>query len=270
MVSVASLNGGIATAFPSTLTFTPANYNVPQPVNVMGTQDIDLLDESIGITLMAPGIPTATVSADVRDDDMQRIIVDVANLDVNEGDSQFVYVSLAFQPVGTVFVNVGTNNTQAAPTPMMLQFDPVNYATPQPVQVFALSDPDFDFAEATLTFSGAGAMTPQTVLVTLVEPDIIEQPAFAAAYVCHGLQTPLRVRLHGRPTRPLRLDIQTTSQLSATPTSLNFDSSNWFTYQTVTVTGQNPGTGQLTVRSPNLFSKGAQIDVRPQPCVMMP
>ena len=52
-----------------TLTYTAANYNVPQTVTVAGVQDANPTDENATVACTGAGIPTATVAVTVTDDD---------------------------------------------------------------------------------------------------------------------------------------------------------------------------------------------------------
>ena len=69
-VSVSSANSAKATATPATLTFTPANYATPQTVTVGGVNDGDVNNESVDVTLSAPGLVSRTVAVTVIDDDI--------------------------------------------------------------------------------------------------------------------------------------------------------------------------------------------------------
>ena len=69
-VSVSSADSAKATATPATLTFTPANYATPQTVTVGGVNDADVNNESVDVTLSAPGLVSRTVAVTVIDDDI--------------------------------------------------------------------------------------------------------------------------------------------------------------------------------------------------------
>jgi hypothetical protein len=69
VVTVSSSDAGAVSAEPSTLTFTPANYATQQTVTVTGVQDADAANEAVTVTLTAPNLPNATVTANVTDDD---------------------------------------------------------------------------------------------------------------------------------------------------------------------------------------------------------
>ena len=69
-VSVSSGDSGSVGVSPSSLTFTPANWNVSQTVVVSGFQDADTADEVVTVSVTSPGIPTGFVSVLVTDDDV--------------------------------------------------------------------------------------------------------------------------------------------------------------------------------------------------------
>src|SRR5204863_3476680 len=81
VVSVASMDTAIATAAPSTLTFTTSNWNTAQPVTVTGAPDADTSNNSTLLILdpALSGVPTHTVAINVTDDDILAIDATPAN-----------------------------------------------------------------------------------------------------------------------------------------------------------------------------------------------
>ena len=72
--------------------------------------------ENVTVTVSAPGIPDATIMVTVIDDDMQRIVADVQNLTVTEGQAGNINVQLANAPPANVTVNVTASNPAAGLT----------------------------------------------------------------------------------------------------------------------------------------------------------
>lgn len=68
-IQLTSSDPGAANVTPIALTFTPASFATPQQVTVVAPQDGDLNDEFVQIMLVSPGVPTATVTVDVVDND---------------------------------------------------------------------------------------------------------------------------------------------------------------------------------------------------------
>ena len=60
---------GIWAMPPVLLTFTPANWNIPQRLTIMSPEDTDTVDDHLTITISAPGYASATVTATQSDND---------------------------------------------------------------------------------------------------------------------------------------------------------------------------------------------------------
>jgi len=58
------------TASPTTITFTPANWNVPRTVTLSAAQDADKINGSATISVSATGMSTRTLAATELDDDL--------------------------------------------------------------------------------------------------------------------------------------------------------------------------------------------------------
>lgn len=78
VVITLSLTGGAAATLDRTsLTFTPTNWNVAQRVAVRGVNNQTVEeDRSVVVTLMSPSLPTKTVTALVRNDDVASLAAD--------------------------------------------------------------------------------------------------------------------------------------------------------------------------------------------------
>lgn len=70
--------------FTSTLIFTPGNYGADQTATVTPVDDNDTRNENTTVTLTAGGVPDATVSVSVADDDVQAHVLSTTALTVIE------------------------------------------------------------------------------------------------------------------------------------------------------------------------------------------
>jgi hypothetical protein len=77
------------TASPAQLTFTPANWDVPQTVTVSAAQDADAADGAAAFLLQSAGLGTTTVTATEADDDVTTptivMLADAADAHVRDG-----------------------------------------------------------------------------------------------------------------------------------------------------------------------------------------
>jgi len=191
-LSVTSDDTGEVTVSPIWLTFTPADWNLPQTVTLTGVDDawIDgsqssdvavtvdsdtsdfhfaYLAESIGVTTM--------------DDDVAGFTVSPAAVIVSEGGTSDEFaVVLTARPNADVVLNVSSADAgEATVSPGVLTFAPEAWNVPQTVTVTGVDDPDRDGSQVTAVtvgveaagsdgqFSGVGS---QTVSVTTIDDDM--------------------------------------------------------------------------------------------------
>jgi hypothetical protein len=179
-VTVASLDGNVATATPGTLTFTPQNYNVPamHQVTVTGTNDNNLATNSTSIRLHEPTLVDVLVPVSVPDDDTQQLVVSPTMLTVPEGMTGTFNVSLKFDPGTTVTVNLANTNQTSLPiNKTSITFTGGangSWSTPSPVTVSPPVDNNAVSETATVTISGGGAPTPVTVALTAMDATVVQ------------------------------------------------------------------------------------------------
>ena len=57
------------TVAPQQITFTPADFPIPQALTLSGLEDLDDADETLRLVLVSSIVPTTTISVTVVDDD---------------------------------------------------------------------------------------------------------------------------------------------------------------------------------------------------------
>jgi hypothetical protein len=140
-VTVSSSNAGVATASPSTLTFTAENFGTPQTVTVTPVHDANTVTDVASIKLLATGITGQGVSVTVTNVDRQAIVALPQALTVEEGGTSNFAVKLAFDPIDTVTVLLVSSDTTAVTVaPDSLTFTSANYSTPQSITVTGVVD----------------------------------------------------------------------------------------------------------------------------------
>lgn len=143
------------TADVAELVFTPADWDVPQSVNVGAVDDALVEGPHVGTIMhiitsadlefgaaVAPALNVAITDNDSGDVSISPQALTVAEGPTGVGTTASYQVVLATQPTATVAISVSAglqtlvNGTDA----LLLQFDETNWSTPQPVTVAAVDD----------------------------------------------------------------------------------------------------------------------------------
>jgi hypothetical protein len=234
--------GGVSIS-PTTLTFTAANYNVPQTVTVTGAQDDDVEDESLEISVFSEGLADATVSVTVTDDDTLNIAVEPGTVTVTEGDDgESFEVTLTQQPSDNVTITVTSSDPDAASVSAAeLTFTPDNWDEAQTVTVTGEQDVDVADESVTVTLSAEG-LTDIEVAVTVNDDDtlaIVVDPT-DLDLTEGGEAGTLEVTLSHMPGDDVAVNVVSsdTGAVIVSPTTLTFTPDNYDTAQEVTVTGE--------------------------------
>ncbi|MDX2091333.1 MAG: hypothetical protein SFX73_25970 [Kofleriaceae bacterium] len=240
-VDVASALTSVATVSPATLTFTTANWNVGQTVTATAPADDDVANNTTTISLTATGLATRNIATTVTDDDTQAIVTTPASaITVTEGMTGTIGVKLAFRPAADVTVTTSSLAPAAATVaPATLTFTPANYATAQNVTVTGVQDANATDNTATIRVEAAALGLTKDVAATIDDDDTLAiETNMATVAVTEGATATFQVRLTAQPTAATTVAIATGDSTSVTATtSLTFSTSNYNTYQTVTVTG---------------------------------
>ncbi|MFH6603151.1 gliding motility-associated C-terminal domain-containing protein [Maribacter algicola] len=260
VLDVASSDTAEATAGPTPLTFTPANWNTPQTVTVTGINDDIYRDDTATISVTVDDVNTVgalegldekTVAITLTNDDTAAYTVSETTLTMNEnaGTDTFTVV-LDSEPTNDVVFDVSSDDTnEATVSAAQLTFTSANWDTPQTVTVTGVDD-DIDRGDSatiTIAVNGAGsddsfdALADQSVAITLTDDDTAAYTVSETALTIDenaGTDT-FTVVLDTQPTSNVAFDISSDDNNEATVSAaqLTFTSANWDTPQTVTVTG---------------------------------
>lgn len=147
-VTVTVTGDAQASISPTTLTFTSANWNTAQTVTVTAVDDGTAEGAHTGsITHSASGggydaVSIASVTANITDNDAPGIDTDTSGFsDITEGSSSSYTVVLLTQPASDVVISLINNaQTDATVSPVSLEFTSANWNTPQTVTVTAIND----------------------------------------------------------------------------------------------------------------------------------
>ena len=244
------------TASPTTLTFTPDDWNTPQTVTLAASHDADGVDGVAVITHAATSgdagydaIAIANVTVTELDDD-RAVTLSASNVSVPEGGTASYTVVLATQPTADVRIAVGRRGDDADLTasPASLTFTPATWNTPQTVTLAAARDGDGLDGTAAFTHTAASddagydAIAIAEVTATELDADAtrVNVPASSVS-VSEGGTASYTVVLARQPTADVtvtvgnRGDAADDADLTASPTTLTFTPATWDTPQTVTV-----------------------------------
>ena len=255
----------------TSLTFTTANWAMPQTVTVSGVRDDDGADDhaslvhtSTSAELGYEGLE-ARVAVVARDANPPGVTVSVSQLRVAEGATNSYDLVLDSRPGADVTISVQVaagGDTDITARPQQLTFTPANWNTAQLVEVAADADEDAIAGSATLEHAAASedgdyaGVAIDPVAVTEIDddaPDVMVSPT--QLHVIEGSQAALTVALNTRPAAEVRIGLQLAAggdaDLALLDTALVFTPGNWDTPQTARVSAAEDAdarVGRATVR----------------------
>ena len=266
VISVTKTGSPDVTVSPATLTFTTSNWSTAQTVTVAAAQDADAVNDAASIThaVVAASsadeydlVTVAGVRVTVTENDTAGVTVSASTLTVAEGNSSTYTVVLDAQPASDVVITVSSDNsdvtadTDAATSgnQTTLTFTSSNWDTAQTVTVSAAQDADAAndaaaIAHAVVAASSANefdAVTIAGVAVTVTDDDTVTIGSVAVSEttltVAEGASATYTVRLNTQPTSNVVISVTRTgsTDVTASPATLTFTTSNWSTAKTVTV-----------------------------------
>lgn len=182
-VTVTVLNNGadpdVRVDSGATLTFTPANWDVPQAVVLLGALDFDTTDDQTTLAVESAGLTPVSVDVSVRDLNAQSIIVDATTVEVIEGQSGMFGVSLSDIPDLPIQVTASSTSTQIfIAGGEMLTFTENNYSAPQQVVFATFEDADANNETADIVISSLEA-APRVVHIRIRDNDT-SSPSFTS------------------------------------------------------------------------------------------
>ncbi|MCR9143249.1 MAG: DUF1554 domain-containing protein [bacterium] len=277
IVDIVSGDAGEGSVAPASLTFSSANWNVPQRVTVTGVDDglndgtqNFTISASVNVGTVAPayaGLPiTDTVAVSNSDNDTPGITVTPAAtpmLTTEAAVTSSYTVVLDSEPTANVSISmISSDTTEGTIAPAALTFTagvcpgPGNWCTPQTVTVTGVNDDLADtdqsytisFAAATSVDTDYAGLTPATLTALNSDndtPGVTVTPTTGLITTENATTATFTVVLTSQPTGNvvIPLSSDTTAEATVSPASLTFTAGvcpgpgNWCTPQTVTVTG---------------------------------
>ncbi len=254
-ITVAGADATEATVSPATLIFSATgDWGAAQTVTVTSVEDADVDNESFNLTHTATSSDaaynTVTISpvavTVVDDNEAVGVSVSSTTLAVNEGATIAYTIRLNTQPSAGVTVTPQTDDAGAATvSPATLTFTMGDWNTAQTVTVTGVEDADANNESVTLTHTATSSdtayntVTIDAVAVTVNDDETagvsVSSTTLAVSEADSGTYT---LMLTNQPTAAVTITVAVADATEATvsPTTLTFDTDDWNTVQTVTVT----------------------------------
>ena len=235
-----------------TVTFVPADWNLPHQIKVTAKDDPDFDDESETLTLTASGGSydgvSKTVPVHITDNDKNGLMIGERSVTVvEEGPSKTIQVRLKAQPSDEVTVTItaspGADGEQDLEFPMTLTFTSSDWDQDQNVSVRAVHDDDFLNEEEVLTLTPSAGPS-ETVTVTILDNDQpgLEVTPLALEVEEDGNPATFQVSLDGEPAEEVTVTITVDAGPDGEqdlnpvdPVSWTFTPEEWNREQTVSV-----------------------------------
>jgi len=257
-INISSTDTQEGTVAPTSLTFTPTNWDSAQTVTVTGVDDfIDDGDTGYTITIEASSSDTTynalspyNVSVTNSDNDSANVTINPTGLTTSEAGTQQTFtVVLNTQPTADVTIALLSSDPQEGTIlPQNLTFTNLNWNTLQEVTITPLND-DIDDGDLSYTIitslSSSDAkyspLDPTDVSVTNTDDDtagISVNPTAELTTSEQGAQDTFTVVLGSEPTGDVTITINPdATEGTVFPENPIFTPADWDTPQTITVTG---------------------------------
>ena len=260
-VAISSEDTGEGAVSPSSMTFTPSNWNSNQTVTVTGVDDSST-DGTVTYNIVlnpasgdAPynALSNVEVSVTTTDNDQPGLSTGTVTGQATEagGTSTFT-VKLNTQPSANVTIAISSEDTgEGTVSPTTMTFTSSNWNSNQTITVTGQDD---GLNDGTVTYNivlnpassgdsnynGLGNVSVAVTTTDDDEPGIVTGAVTGQATEAGGAST-FTVKLASQPTASVTIAVsgQDGGEGAPTPTSMTFTTANWNSNQTVTVTGQN-------------------------------
>ncbi len=247
-LSLAKTNSDIILR-PTSLTFTASDYSTAQSVSVAAAEDADTADDSDTITLSAAGgidAPDVTKAVTIIDNDTPSGTIQVTPagaLNIDEGRSANLSVSLSTAPNANVTISLSKTNSDITLNPTSLTFTTSDFGDAQSVSVTAAEDADTADDSDTITFEAAGGIDAPDVTKAVAVADNDDVPSGTIQVIqsgplniTEGGTANLSVRLSTAPNADVTISLsKTNDDISLNPPSLTFTTANFGDTQSVSV-----------------------------------
>jgi hypothetical protein len=261
-MTVTSSDTSEGTVSKSSLTFTSDNWSTPQSVTVTGVDDV-VIDGNINYSILLGttssndatynNLSPGNVSATNNDNDSASIELSAISRHTTEaGQTATFTMTIASQPSADVSISLtSSDTTEGTVSPSSVTFTSLNWLTPQTITVTGVDDVlvDGTISYTIVTGSGVsadsnynGLSVPEVSVQNDDNDTGVVEPSTISGNTTEGQgAATFTVVLTSQPSANVIIPLATSDDTEGTvsPSSLTFNSENWSTPQTVTVTGVN-------------------------------
>jgi len=233
------------------LTFTSSDWDTYQTVTLGAIEDDDAVEGTAVIRVSDVGAVLPDKDVDATEGENDTLEFDTDFDSVPEGGTTFFQVRLTADPLGdvdvSVFVVAGGDADITIDSGSSLTFNSSNWGTYQTVDLGAAVDADAVEGTATIRIQDIAAVLPdKDVLATESENDTLDfEINIDTVNVPENSTADFLVRLMADPLGTVNVTVARNSgdtDISVTGGNfLTFDSTNYFTYQSVTLTALEDG-----------------------------
>jgi hypothetical protein len=267
-INLSSSDTGEGTVSPATLTFTPAEWDVPKTVTITGVDDGDV-DGSQAYTINLStttstdpgfnGLVPGNVGA-INIDNEAGVALDATSITTTEGGGTATFsVWLTVAPTADVTLALSSSDTtEATVSSASLTFTPTDYATPQVVTVTGVDDFVQDGTIGYTIITGPASSTDGNynnfdaldVAGQNVDNDLAKVIVPASKFTVTEPNTTVNIPLvlNSQPTANVTINCVSSDTTEGTVTpSVTFTPGNWSTPQNVTLTAVDDTVNDGTV-----------------------
>ena len=261
-IAVSSSDATEGSVSTNLLTFTPANWNIPQTITATGVDDATA-DGNVAWTVILAaasstdaaynGIDAADIELSNTDNDTAGVTVSSpsASTTTEAGGAVTFTVALTSEPVADVIIAVSSGDaSEGSVSTSLLTFTPADWNVPQTVTASGIDDSIDDgnvtwtvvLAASSSVDSAYNGINPADVTLSNTDDDTagitMSAPSGTVTTESGGAIT-FTLRLNSEPLANVTIGISSsdTGEGSVSAASLTFTAANWSTPQTITVTG---------------------------------
>ncbi len=227
---------------PPQLTFTPQDYDQPQPITLTAEADPNSVNEERMLLLTANGGGyvgiTKSLRVTITHRDVAQLVVQ-SSLTVPEGGTATLSLSLASAPMSQTTVTLEDHqNPKLTWAPQRLTFSTTDWDQPQGVTFQAEEDDNFVDEPHQLTLRAQGYAIQDVTRPLQVTIDDNDEPSLEVSTrtltIQEGETEQFRVALNGQPSSDVMVSFSAHQGLRS-PQNLTFTPARWNQSQTVTL-----------------------------------
>ncbi|MBS2097973.1 Ig-like domain-containing protein [Carboxylicivirga linearis] len=257
-INLSSDNTDAATVSPASITFNNTNWSTAETVTISGEIDANVENETAIITASVDsgsdaaftGAADKNTTVTVNDIDVAEILFDTESLVIDENTSDVFNVTLSAQPSNDVVINLSSSDAGAASlSDETITFTSLNWSTSQEITVTGEEDNDVINETVSITASVNNTNSDdyfddlsKTLTANITDNDEADFTLSTTILtIDEGSTGVFTVSLNAQPLNPVTINLSNNNTIAValSESALDFNSSNWSTPQSVTITALN-------------------------------